>query len=592
LSQTKTDKQADLEIKQYRELAAIATGDFWYFWRYFVRTLDSHDARTSKKVVPARALDRIFCRVVQEIPDVLFTEKSRQVMMTWRMAAFMLWDTIFHRNRLNIIQSKKDEDAQDVVDRCRHIYDCLTEIWPLDLPQPKRVAGQSGTADEIYFPSIFSRLRGIPMGPDILRMHTCTNIFSDEINHQTKAEDSYGAAAPTLSGGGRYFAQGTPNGHTFAWETLYAIDPFTGKPKGPNLKDSREILDPPFKAPEGLSAEAARWWIEKKILDMSHAEFWGYPLEVLLSAMPGMEYWQTVDETHCLRIHYSADPMKSPETEAGREWIKAEKKRIKSQERWMREYEISYDTFEGLPVIHNWSEESHVRAKKYDKRYGLVNGVDFGVGFAVAFLCQFVEFEDFNAKQLRFLDEVIKTNSNTYALADRIVEVIKGRYPEAWDYNDIRNYVDPAGHQQRETTSDKDLNTSIKIMQSRGLRCYSRKLGLSDSTEFMIGQFCEVLPNGEPSIVFHPRCEYGIKVFGGGLHWPTHASGDRMRGVHEGKYEKDGTYDHGGDAGRHVICNTFRYIPNVSGQKAFKMRTKKIRQRGTGRTIGIVRQRW
>jgi len=324
-------------------------------------------------------------------------------------------------------------------------------------------------------------------------------------------------------------------------------------------------------------------WIEDRILNMDHDEFMSLPLEELVACMPGMEYHVTCQDTHCLRVHYSADPQKSPETRKGRMWVKQEQRRIKNEMRWRREYEIDYESYDGKPVIENFRDDLHIKDYEFDGRLGLRGSVDFGTDQGVVLLGQYVQIPQWDCYQLRFLDEVVLYDSDTIALADWTVNLIKGRYEEAWENGDLRFWPDPAGNQRRETTADKDRNTSIKIFQSKGLKIpSSRKLGLVDSTDFVRALFSTMLPNGEPAVVVHSRCQKLISSLRGGWHYPKDPTPE-----HRGKPEKDGEHDHRGDCVRHLVCNMFP--ANFAGDQQKVSRPQYRYRKYTGEIIGSRR---
>ena len=562
--------------------AKVSIKDLWWFLKYFVRTKDEHDPSTSFKPFPQKLMYRGIARVVEE-STILFIEKSRQVMMTWIMSAVFLWFTMFIRNQLNMYQSKKQEDANKILGRSKHIYEGLAKIWPLDnLPRPKTTGIRVGTDTNLEFPEFKSEIEAIAQGPDIIRMNTCSNILSDEISHQVSPGEAYAAAKPTLSGGGRFIGQGTPNGKVFNYQMMYAIDRKSGKKLGENVIDSNYIHTKRFTPPQNLSREQQRYWIEKTMLNLSDDEFKAIPLDELFANIPGMRYWVTCDGVACLRVHYSADPDKSPDTAKGRSWIENEKIG-QAPDKWEREYEISYDTYEGRPVISNWDRNIFVKSVNYDCSYGLELSVDFGTRFACVFFAQYVPVDGFNFFQLKIIDEIRLENSDTNTLATLVVNKIKDKYKKAWDANNIRCRPDPAGNQTRETTSDKSLNSSIKIFRAHGIKCSSKKLGVADSTQFVQTVFAQVAPNGEPAVLIDSSCEYAIGTLSGGWHFP-----EVDDGVHTGKPEKDGEWDHGGDAIRHLICNTFN--PRDFGNKRRSgYKYIKIYQKGTGRPIGRKR---
>jgi hypothetical protein len=66
-------------------------------------------------------------------------ERSRQIMASRTLCALYLHDAQFRTNRLNFIQSKKEEDSGALVQRCFFIWqkagfwgnDCRTELHPM-----------------------------------------------------------------------------------------------------------------------------------------------------------------------------------------------------------------------------------------------------------------------------------------------------------------------------------------------------------------------------------------------------------------------------------------------------------------------------
>lgn len=572
------------EVELWTGRARVAVEDLWWFLIYFVHTKDEHDATTNYKRFPKKAMYRFIARVYLE-SNVLFIEKSRQIMMTWLFSAIILWMTLFTRNQLNMYQSKKQEDANKIIERSKHIYDGLTKIWPFNnLPKAKTTGDKIGTTTKFEIPGKMSKIEAIAQGPDIIRMNTCSNILSDEIAHQVNPGEAYAAAKPTLSNGGRFVGMGTPNGRVFNYQMMYGIDRKTGGNIGENIIDSNYIYEKRFVAPDNMSKEQQRYWIENKIVSMPDEEFNSIPLDELAACMPGLRYWVTADGISCLRVHYSADPDKSPDTQKGIEWIRNERKGMSSEADWNREYEISYDTYEGKPVISNWQRDIFVKSLNYNNMEGIKLAVDFGTGTACVAFAQFVPLPNFNFFQLRILDEIVLRNSNTDLLAQLVVNKMKNQYKRAWDQGDVKCFPDPAGNQARETTSDNSMNTSIKIFKAYGIKCASRKLGIVDSTAFTRTVFAQTSPNGDPAVLIDPRCEYLISVLGGGWHYPNVDDG-----IHTGKPEKDGYFDHGGDTIRHLVNNTFS--PKDLGQRKVNSGYKivKIYQKGTGRPIGTRR---
>jgi len=144
----------------------------------------------------------------------LLVEKSRQMLVTWVMIACHLWDAQFHQGRRIFFQSKKENDANALVDRAKHIYDSypphikpiIEALYPANKPMAYL---------KLEFGKNKSIIQGTPQGADVIRQYTASRIFSDEMAFQEKAEEAYIAAKPTIVGGGSFVGVSTPNFKNF-----------------------------------------------------------------------------------------------------------------------------------------------------------------------------------------------------------------------------------------------------------------------------------------------------------------------------------------------------------------------------------------
>ena len=178
--ETATDNSlSPAEIKRWRDRWAIALRNTWVFLTYFACTWDEHEKTelALAKPFPRTALFRFLCRGWEEL-DIIFIEKSRQIMMTWFFAAMFLHDILSRVVRRNMFQSKKQEDANNVLDRSRHIYERLLADYGalLDIPQVKMFGQKHGTMTQMEIEKTKCLLWAIPQGPDIVRSYTTTGI--------------------------------------------------------------------------------------------------------------------------------------------------------------------------------------------------------------------------------------------------------------------------------------------------------------------------------------------------------------------------------------------------------------------------------
>ena len=543
--------------------AALVPTDPWLYLTEYVVTEDEHDLVDPYKQFPKKLMYRVIVRAWEEY-DNLWIEKSRQIMMTWIMAALFLWDAMFHKSRKIFLQSKRQEDANDILDRCRVIYDNLLDTKFPGLPIVESTGEKSGQTSKMKFPGQKSLLRAIPQGGNIVRGPTTSGFLGDEIAFQPEAAEAHKAVMPSITGGGKAVWQSTPHGRVFNWVKMYAIDPATGYPKGKDRIDSERLREKPY-TPEQLLA-------------MSNDKFYSIPFPELVACVPGMRFRVNYEGTAVLRVHYSADPDKSPDNEIGRQWIAIAKTKM-SEDDWEQEMEINYDSFSGRPVVSNFRRDIFVKTFDYDPAAKVYMGVDFGSEVCVAFFAQFLPIPGYDFKQVKFFDEIMLRNSDTPALAKEIIDLLRQNYSNAYDSRNFLAFPDPAGMQRRETTSDKSQNTSIKILNTAGIRTKVKKLGVPESTDFIRSVFRQTAPDGSPAVVVHPRCTYLIRCLNGGWRFPE----QKVAGTSTGHPEKDGEFDHGGDCVRHLISNLCKI--DLHGRRKHSMPIP-IREAFTGRIIG------
>ena len=142
---------------------------------------------------------------------VVFFEKSRQMVVTWLVCAYILWRARSRPHQLCLVQSKKEDDAANLV---------FNKDWPVarisfmegSLPRHLRVCEwpRAGAFGRLYFPN-GSQIWGIPEGGDVVRSNTSSVVFADEAAFQPEFGASYGAALPAVKGGGQYIAVSSAN---------------------------------------------------------------------------------------------------------------------------------------------------------------------------------------------------------------------------------------------------------------------------------------------------------------------------------------------------------------------------------------------
>lgn len=133
---------------------------------------------------------------------LLAIEKSRQVMITWIMLAYVLWRAKFFEHQFILVQSKREDDAKQLV--------CVKEDQPssarltfMERSLPSYMQTMTTmTKCNVGFASN-SRVWGIPQGGSIIRSHTPSLLFGDEAAFQPDFGEAYTATLPAVRGGGQ-----------------------------------------------------------------------------------------------------------------------------------------------------------------------------------------------------------------------------------------------------------------------------------------------------------------------------------------------------------------------------------------------------
>lgn len=276
--------------KEHRKCAT----DPWYFIKHYLLTEDPQDLTNPYKPFPERNYPYLkACLDEISTEPLLAIEKSRQVMVSWLMCAYVLWLILFHSGVNVYVQSKKQEDADLLLDRIALMYRSLPR-W-LAARHPVKI-----TDHKIRTRGTRSEARAIPQGADVVRGKTPTLWWNDETAAQSDCPAAWKAARQALAAGkGRaVFTSSAAQG----WFHMLISDKLEhGDPISPT--DHRELCF-------GLTRRR-----------LSRNRF------------------------VVLRLHYTADPEKRTP-----EWIASARAGTPEAD-WQQEMEINYAAKSGAPAL-------------------------------------------------------------------------------------------------------------------------------------------------------------------------------------------------------------------------------------------------
>lgn len=178
-----------------------------YWLTEHVYTLDEHEKDQPVKKLP---MEKEYLRDLANLfltERLLLIEKSRQMLVSWIMVACHLWDAQFHQGRRIAFQSKKEADANNLLDRAKFIY----RHEPDYMKQREYKANEPMAYLKLEFGKQNGIIMGIAQGAEQLRQYTFSRILSDEFAFQEQKEEAYIAAKPTVTGGGSFIGVSSPN---------------------------------------------------------------------------------------------------------------------------------------------------------------------------------------------------------------------------------------------------------------------------------------------------------------------------------------------------------------------------------------------
>lgn len=412
------EQTGDYFVQKYVEYA----NDPWKFLTECVYTKDQADEGRIKPYPGDLEYLRLVCLLWQR-EQFLAIPKSRRMLQSWTMIPLALWDCIFHKGKSWAFASKKEDDAGELVERAQFVFNQIPEdkLPRALLPtiqggkmtkSPPRLVFNFGSSQDRT--QIESKIEGYPMTSDQLRQFGFSGILGDECAFWgAEADEFYTGARPTLE----------------------SVDGKGGK----------MVL---------ISSRAPGFF--KKIvfdqLDNKTSRFPEIPPVPIKSPMQGVEIWKNPRNGFCVvDLHYTADPRK-----ATPEFRESVKKGLPLHQ-FLREYERSWETFEGMPIYPNFRADLHCPSHALEAHASLPLLLSWDFGHTPACLVGQI-----HGKSLKILKEYTAQNETIKTFAPKVMNDVRHRFPAHHDNRKQHfHFIDPAGFKRNEN----DMRTCALEME-------------------------------------------------------------------------------------------------------------------------------
>lgn len=228
----------------------------------------------------------------------------------------------------------------------------------------------------------------------------------------------------------------------------------------------------------------------------------------------GIHVWKNpVNKFTVVRVHYTADPAKR-----STEWKDAARAGMAYTD-WLREYEIVWSSFEGIPVyLDDWSREFHVSPEPiaYAESIPIVRGWDFGLS-ASGMACVFGQL--LQSGRLFVYRELTASGMGLERFGEEVNRYSHEWFPKCHRYFDI---VDPQGFAR----SQVDERTCVSILRNPPLRCnpIPGERGILNRRK-SVTEFLKQNVRGLPKLVLDASCTMLIEGFDGGYHFAYDVKG-------------------------------------------------------------------
>ena len=224
--------------------------------------------------------------------------------------------------------------------------------------------------------------------------------------------------------------------------------------------------------------------------------------------MTGLKTWRNPsNKFYIARLHYSANPIKR-----GKEW-KEKTRASYTWSEWMREYEIVFSSFKGVPVyLDDYSRAFHTSPEPlvWARELPVVRGWDFGLG-SNGMACVWSQL--ISNFRLMVYKELTASDTDIEHFAEAVKQKSTEWFPGCSRYFDV---VDPSGFNR--TQVDKRACTDVikTVLKTRPTPGAKSKVERRKA----VTEFLKATVRGLPKVLIDlTGCAMLVEGFDGGYHY-------------------------------------------------------------------------
>ena len=122
--------------------------------------------------------------------------KSRQIGLSWLMAAYSLWYVMSHQGGTVMLFSKGEKETWELLAKCRRIWTQLPDFLKLPV--------KPDSSEEMGFPSMMSSIKAFAATESAGVSYTASVVICDEWDLHPFADQNYLQSKPTRDAGGQF----------------------------------------------------------------------------------------------------------------------------------------------------------------------------------------------------------------------------------------------------------------------------------------------------------------------------------------------------------------------------------------------------